>query len=295
MDAVRSMRLFVAVAEAGNLSAVARGWGVSPSTVSLGLRQLEDQLGAQLVLRTTRQLSLTPEGDSFLARARRLLAEIDETMAGFAERGPLSGSIRITATNDFGRNRLAPLLDGFAAAHPAVRLQLMLSDSVVDLVDEGYDIGIRTGPLPDSDLRARLLLRGHKCVCAAPAYWAARGRPQHPRELTRHDCIVLGGPRDTQAFWSFRGPEGGFRVRVQGNRQVNDGQTLRDWAVAGAGVILKSSFDVAEDVAAGRLECVLAPFLSQATNLYAVTPARLHDARRVGALLDHLGQALAAP
>ncbi|MAC77786.1 MAG: LysR family transcriptional regulator [Rhodobacteraceae bacterium] len=292
MDVLRTMRLFVAISETGSLSAVARRWGVAPSTVSLGLQQLEAQLGAQLVLRTTRQLSLTSEGEMFLARSRRVLAEVDDAMRAFGEAGRLSGHLRITATNDLGRARVAPLLDRFLTDHPGVTADLFLSDQVVDLVEGGFDIGIRTGPLPSSDLKARLLLRGHKSVCAAPDYWKRRGKPAHPRDLADHDCILLGGPGEAQVFWTFREEGRAFRIRVTGPRQANDGETLRHWAIAGGGVVMKSSFDVAEDLAAGRLETALDAFTTEATNLYAVTPPREHAPRRVGMFMDMLSRGL---
>ncbi|MBT9386846.1 LysR family transcriptional regulator [Pseudooceanicola sp. CBS1P-1] len=293
MDDLRTMRLFVAIAEAGSLSAVARTWGVAPSTVTLGLQRLEERLGTQLVLRSTRQLSLTHDGELFLNRCRMLLGSVDELMSGFSDEGPLTGEIRMTATNDFGRRRISPLIGDFLALHPGVTVQLYFSDAMVDLVEGGFDIGIRTGPLPDSDLRARLLMRGRKCVCAAPAYWDRHGRPRHPKELADHACLVLGTPSAYQSFWNFRDGSSPLRVRVAGNRRVNDGETLRRWAVAGAGVIMKSSFDIDEELANGQLETVLDDYLSDSTNIYAVTPIRSHDVRRVRMLVDFLGENLA--
>ncbi|MBJ3776903.1 LysR family transcriptional regulator [Acuticoccus mangrovi] len=293
MDDTRLMRLFMAIVDHGTLSAVARAWGVAPSTVTHGLKQLEDRLGAQLVLRTTRQLSLTAEGDRFLGHCRRILADLDEVMTDFSERGALTGSLGVTATNDLGRQRIAPLIDEFMRIHPDLRIQLFLSDTVVDLVDAGFDVGIRTGPLRDSDLKARLLLRGRKLVCASPDYWRRHGKPAHPRELADHNCLVLGSREETQAYWSFREGADRFRVRITGDRTVNDGQALKDWAVAGAGVVMKSVFDVADDLAAARLETALDAFTGEATNLYAVFPPRGHDSRRVRVFLDHLAEGLA--
>ncbi|WP_172327158.1 LysR family transcriptional regulator [Mangrovicoccus sp. HB161399] len=295
MDDPKLMRLFVAVADLGTLSAVARSWGVAPSTITHGLKQLEERLGAQLVLRSTRRLSLTPEGERFLGESRRILGDLDEIMSGFAEDGPLSGDIRITATNDLGRERIAPLIDGFMRLHPGLHVHLFLSDTLVDLVEGGFDFGLRTGPLRDSGLKARLLLRGRKNICASPGYWDRHGRPAHPRELAGHNCLVLAPPGETQAFWSFREDGARFRIRVSGDRLVNDGQVLRDWAVAGAGVVLKSGFDIAADLSAGRLETVLDAYTAESTNLYAVFAPRGHEARRVRTLIDYLAAELAAP
>ncbi|WP_176083539.1 LysR family transcriptional regulator [Martelella sp. HB161492] len=292
MDDPTLMRLFVAIAERGSLSAVSRAWGVAPSTVTLGLKQLEERIGTQLINRTTRSMALTPEGERFLQECSRVLTDLDALMGSFSEDGPLSGTIRMTATMDLGRQRIAPLIEAFMKRHPNVNVQLYLSDSVVDLVDAGLDLGLRTGPLQSSDLRARLIVRGHKCVCAAPAYWARHGKPADPEALTEHNCMVFATPGETQASWSFGHKGKRFRVRISGDRTANDGQVLKDWAIAGAGVVLKSTFDIAFDLAAGRLETALEPYTTEATNLYAVFPPRQRQPRRLEALLDHLSAGL---
>lgn len=293
MDTIRLLRLFVSIADTGSLSAVARGWGVAPSTVTQGLKQLEEHLGTQLMVRTTRKLSLTAEGEHFLQQSRQILSDLNDVMEGFSDKGSLSGNIRLTVMNDLGRERIAPLIDDFMELHPDLNIQLFLSDRMVDLVEDGFDFGIRTGPLPNSEMKARLLTRGRKCVCASPEYWKRAGKPQHPRELADHNCLVLGTPGDLKWFWTFRENGKPLRVRVSGNRQVNDGYILRRWAITGAGVAMKSYFDIEEDVKAGRLETALDDFTPDQTNLYAVSPARGHVSRRVSALIDFLHMALA--
>ncbi|ARE42290.1 Transcriptional regulator, LysR family (plasmid) [Rhodovulum sp. P5] len=292
MDAFKTMRLFVAIADGGTLSSVARDWGVAPSTVTYGLQQLEEELGAQLVVRTTRKLSLTEEGQKFLQECRRILSDVDEVMTGLADQGALSGNIRITSTNDLGRQRIAPLVDAFMRDHPRLTVELFLGDRIVDLVAGGFDLAIRTGPLGDSDLKARLLLRGHKNVCAAPGYWDRHGKPEHPGDLARHNCLLLGEPGERHASWVFRKGDERLRVRVSGDRQVNDGEALRQWAIAGAGVVQKSSFDIAEDIRQGRLATALEDFTTEPTNLYAVSPPRQYDSRRVRAFTDFLARNL---
>lgn len=293
MDDPTLIRLFIGIAERGSLSSVARIWGVAPSTVTLGLKQLEQRVNTQLVNRTTRSLALTAEGERFLQECRRVIADLDELMEGFSEDGPISGMIRLTATNDLGRQRIAPLIDRFMRDHPAVSVQLYLSDALVDLVDSGFDLGLRTGPLQNSELRARLLVRGRKCICAAPHYWRRHGKPRHPDELAKHNCLVFATPGETQTAWQFSENAQRFRVRVSGDRTSNDGQTLKEWAVAGAGIAMKSTFDIAADIEAGRLETALEPFTTEATNLYAVFPPRPKTARRITAFLDYLGEELA--
>ena len=293
MDVVKSARLFLAIVETGSLSAVARSWGVAPSTVTLLLQQLEDRVGTRLLFRTTRQLSLTRDGERFLERSRKILDDLDDLIDGFGEEGSLQGHIKMTATNDFGREHIAPLVHAFMQDHPQVTIELLLSDLMINLVEGSFDVGIRTGPLPDSDLKARLLLRGKKLVCASPDYWARHGRPSHPKDLVDHNCLLLGVGGDMQSHWTFKDGAKSFRVRVSGDRMINDGQIVRQWSVMGAGVVMKSSFDVLKDIKAGRLEPVLMDYTRESTNLYAVSAPWGVHARRTSVLLDFLSGELA--
>lgn len=288
MDVVESLRVFVLIADQQSLSAVARSRGVSPSTVTLALQRLEERAQTTLINRTTRRLSLTPEGERLLENARRILEDIDRTLDKLAEDSSLSGDIRITTTNDLGRSRIAPLVDSFMAEHPRLRIQLMLTDAVVDLVQEGFDLGIRTGPLQDSRLKARLLTRGGRRICASPDYWARAGRPAHPRDLASHNCMVLARPGAPQNNWRFVEDEREYAVKVEGNRSANDGEALRRWALDGAGVVLKADWDIMDDRAAGRLESVLDSYVSDSVNLYAVYAAARPTPRRITAFVDHL-------
>lgn len=292
MDQFNLLRLYVAVADSGSLSAVARAQALSPSTVTLSLQRLEERVGARLVTRTTRRLSLTPEGERFLLDCRRILADLDEAMGAVADRGPLRGDIRVTATNDLGRNTLAPLIHDFMEANPGVQVTLMLSDGVIDLVEDSYDLALRMGQLPDSGLTARLLMRGSRRICAAPSYWRRHGKPGHPRDLAGHNCMVLARPGAPQSSWQFQENGRVFGIRVHGDRTANDGGTLRHWAIAGAGVVLKSDLDITGDLAAGRLETVLDGFRLDDVNLYAVHPAGRRPSRRVAALINFLASRL---
>lgn len=295
MDQFNLLRLFVAIADQGSLSAVAKARAISPSTVTLGLQSLETRIGVRLVTRTTRRLSLTPEGERFVVHCRRILADLDDVMDGATDHGPLQGEIRVTAVNDFGRNRLIPLVDDFMLLHPAVKVSLMLTDTVLDLAESGYDIGIRTGALPaDPRLAVRLLIHGRRQVCAAPDYWHRTGKPVHPRDLARHNCLVLDRPGAPQRNWNFTEEGRAFTVRVDGNRAANDGGILRKWAIEGIGVVLKSSFDVAEDLATGRLETALDGFSIEGMNLFAVHPADRQPSRRISAFVDYLEDRLSS-
>nr|WP_310616743.1 LysR family transcriptional regulator [Pantoea cypripedii] len=296
MDQLSLFRLFIAIAERGSLVAASRALAIAPSVATLGLQRLEEMLGVVLVIRTTRRLSLTPEGERFLADCRRILTDIEEAVDALSDRGPLRGEIRLTATNDFGRNTLAPLIDTFMQSNPEVRIALYLSDSVVDLAESGYDIGLRLGSFGKSRADRQLLIAGTRQVCASPAYWRKAGQPQHPLELEKHNCMVLARPDAPQSIWYFRDDDREFGVRVSGDRTANEGATLRSWAIAGAGVILKSSIDIIDDVAQGRLVPVLAGFeLGEGHdyNLYAITSAGRRQSRRVKALVDFLREQLA--
>lgn len=292
MDQLTLMQIFVAIAEKGSLAAVARARGQSPSAVTLALQRLEEIVGAQLVLRTTRKLHLTPEGERFLSNCRRILLEIDEAMDSVADNGPLRGELRVSAPSDFGRTRLTRLIDSFLRAYPNMRVELSLTDAVVDLADRSFDLAIRLGSPRDAAVKFRLIMRADRLVCAAPTYWDRYGRPNHPRDLHRHNCLILSREGAPTVTWSFRDGGRPLAVAVHGDRASTDGDVLRRWAIEGAGVAMKSEVDIAEDVSAGRLEPVLQQFCGEETNLYAVWPASRRLSRRVEAFVDHVASHL---
>lgn len=292
MDRISLMQVFVDICHEGSLAAVARSRGLAPSVVTGYLKSLESQVGARLLVRTTRRMRLTSEGERFLADCRRIVADVESAMERVSDDGPLRGRVRITTTNDFGRTRLPPLIDGFLERHPELEVELYLSDGVVNLAEERFDLALRTGPLADSRFRSRLLLPHRRLVCAAPHYWERAGRPEHPSELEAHNCLVLARPGAPQNHWLFQDGEERLSVRVSGNRSANDGGALREWAVRGVGVVLKSAMDVRDDLAAGRLESVLDGFTGREINLYAVYPSAYLLPRRVELFLDYLQQRL---
>ncbi|EJE51111.1 transcriptional regulator [Acidovorax sp. CF316] len=292
MDRIDALRLYVAVAESGSFSSVARQRSIAVSTVSLAVNQLELEFQTRLMARSTRQLALTHEGEVLLGDARRIVAEWDASLSGLGQDRVLSGPIRLTSTNDFGRAQLLPLLDTFQALHGEVSLTLLLSDSNLDLIEDHIDVALRYGPLPDSGYRARLLMPGRRLVCATPAYWDSRGRPRHPSELADHNCLVLARPGAPLVAWPFREDGRLFHVKVRGDRQGSDGDLLRYWANQGIGVTFKNSCDVKKELEEGTLERVLEDFDAGPVDLYAVHQGGF-PSRRVTALLDFLAQALA--
>lgn len=291
MDRIDALRLLLDVSETGSFSSVARQRAIATSTVALAVSQLEQEFGARLLTRSTRKLTFTHEGEALLGDARRIVAEWDAALSSLRDDGPLSGPIRVTATNDFGRNHLRPLLDAFQTRHPGIRISLKLSDNTVDLIDEHLDLAIRSGPLPDSNLRARLLIRGARLVCASPRYWERAGRPEHPRDLEGHNCMILARPGAPLSTWPFREAGKLFNVKATGDREASDGDILRQWALEGVGVILKNEWDIWEDTWAGRLETVLDEFVSGQVDLYAVQPDG-PPSRRLAALVEFLAEEL---
>lgn len=293
MDRIDALRLLIDVSEAGSFSAVARERAIATSTVTLSINQLEQELGVRLMARSTRRLAFTHEGETLLADARRIVSEWDAAVQGLGQGSELSGPIRVTATNDFGRSQLRPLLDAFQLRHPRVQISLLLSDSTVDLIDEHVDLALRYGPLQDSSLQARLLVQGQRLVCASPDYWRRMGRPVHPNELAHHNCLVLARPGAPLASWSFRDGDRLFSLKVSGDRQASDGAVLREWAVLGVGVIFKNRQDIRQELEAGTLQSALEDHAAGPIDLFAVYPRGA--SRRTAALVDFLATALAVP
>ncbi|NLS07823.1 LysR family transcriptional regulator [Rhizobium sp. P32RR-XVIII] len=290
MDTFDALRLFLSIAEAGSLSAAARKHSVATSTVTSALQQLERQRGTTLVRRSTRRLAFTQEGLQFLADTRKLLADWDASIGG-AKEGPLRGTIKMTSTVDFGRSKIVPAIDRFMEIHPGISIDLHVTDSVMDLVEHNIDLAIRNGPLRDSSLKARLILRGKRVVCAAPSYWEARGKALHPGDLVGHTCLVVSRPATTFSTWHFSDAGNMISIRVSGNRVVNDGSILKRWALKGYGVLLCPIWDVEDELAAGDLVTALDEFLPDNANLYAVTDGSTVN-HRVRALIDFLAEEL---
>jgi DNA-binding transcriptional LysR family regulator len=256
--------------------------------MTAALQQLEKQAGTTLIRRSTRRLSFTHEGLQFLSDARKLLADWDASLGGVKE-GPLRGPIKMTSTVDFGRSKVVPAIDRFMEIHPGISIDLHLSDTVMDLVEHNIDLAIRNGPLKDSTLKARLILRGQRVICAAPSYWAARGTPLHPEDLSGHTCLMVSRPGTTSSTWYFMDNGKMVSVRVSGNRVANDGSVLKRWALKGYGVFLSPVWDVREELASGALVPALEGFLPDNANLYAVTDGSAVS-HRVRALIDFLAE-----
>ncbi|MFM0225796.1 LysR family transcriptional regulator [Paraburkholderia dipogonis] len=259
LDVNRSgeLEVFVRSVELGGFSAAARALGMTPSAVSKLVARLEARLGARLLNRSTRNLQLTPEGCVFYERGVRVLADLDETERGAATGATPRGRLRVHANVPLGRHFLLPLVPAFLDAHPGITLDIVLTDQVIDLLEQRTDIALRSGPLKDSQMVARKLGDAKMVIVGAPAYLARHGTPQTPGDLNAHNRLGFGFAR-AMSGWPLLDARGNaIDVPVAGNAVVSDGETLRQLALAGVGLARLAAFQVRDDVAAGRLVVLL--------------------------------------
>ncbi len=296
MDKFQEMASFVAVVEAGSFVGAAEAIGLSKAAVSRHVAELEQRLGARLLHRTTRRLSLTDDGQLFFARAKEMLAAVDETESEISSRsGEPGGMLRINAPLSFGIMHLAPLWGRFAQLYPKVSLDIELSDRVVDLVEEGYDLAVRITNLANSQLVSRQLATTRMVACASPEYLAQHGTPAHPSDLARHEVISYSyfAARNE---WTFTAADGGqVAVRTHARIHANNGDTCRAVALEHQGVILQPDFIVADDLRRGALVELLPAWRTLTLGIHAVYPSRKHLPIKTRRLVDFLVEAFAAP
>jgi DNA-binding transcriptional LysR family regulator len=293
IDRLSDLLLFTLIVERGSLTGAANELGLSPSAVSLRLSAIEKALEVGLLRRSTRRLQLTEAGDQVYRTAKRMLGEMDDLQDQLSgERGALAGPVRVSAPLDLGRNYIAPTIDALIRVHPGLAISLVLSDTPLDLSAEGIDLAVRYGRLPDSALRLRRISSNRRVPVASPAYLDRVGRPARPQDLKDLNCLALlrGGGRFD--LWPFQVEGRRLNVKVTGDRDVNDGDLLHRWAIEGAGVVLKSAWDVAHDLRAGRLEALLVPFCPVEVDLQIVLPPGGRRPRRVDFVADHLAAML---
>jgi DNA-binding transcriptional LysR family regulator len=259
MDRLAAINVFVAIAEAGSLSAAGRRLGMPLSTVSRYLAALEDQVGVRLITRTTRDLGLTEPGRHYLDSCRRIVAELEAAELRLAgEHQEPQGELAVTAPVVFGRLHVQPVVVEFLRMFPRVTARLLLVDRTVDLIEEGLDVSVRIGALPDSSLIAARVGSIRHITCASPAYLASRGRPSSPQELRNHDCISFTALSPVER-WSFAGPKP-QRVNLHPRLTVNTAEAAIDAAVAGLGITRVLSYQAARPVADGSLRLILENF-----------------------------------
>jgi DNA-binding transcriptional LysR family regulator len=289
MDRFQALGVFAKVVEQGSFARAAERLGLSTSAVSRSVSDLEAHLGARLLNRTTRRLSLTESGQAFLERTVQLLADLEEAESAVTASALMPrGTLRMTGPITFGERYIAPAVAEFAARHPEVRFDVELSDRMVDLVDEGFDLAIRIGTPGSLALIARPVSQSQLVCCASPAYLAKHGTPRTPEELAKHRCLSYAylAARDT---WHFSGPDGRERtVKIAGPVVANNGRFLAEIAAVGAGIALEPDFIVGDDIARGRLVPILRDFKPRSSPIYAVYPSRRHLSAKVRVFVDFL-------
>jgi LysR family transcriptional activator of dmlA len=283
------MQFFVLVAQHGSLAAAARALDLTPPAATKRLAALEARLGVRLVNRTTRSLSLTSEGATYLEHATRILAEIREMEDAVTQgRATPRGLLRVNATLGFGRTTIAPLVSAFAARYPEVELQMEVTDRPIDLVESGFDLAIRFGELPDKRLNARRILSNRRFLCASPAYLERHGAPANLTDLARHRCIIHRQNDDAYGIWRFMHQEHTEVVKVHGMLSSNDGDIVLGWALDGHGILIRSEWDLARYLDSGRLKIVLPEFTLPAADLFVYYPSRRNQTIRARAFIDFL-------
>ena len=292
MDRLDELATFIAIVDAGNLTTAARRLQRSPPAVTRALAALEQRLGARLIERTTRRIAATEAGRRLADQARRLLADYDETLRDAAgEQAALAGLLRITAPLLFGRLHVMPVVSRFLDAHPALRVELLLSDRNLDLIEEGLDVAIRIGSLPDSSLVSRRLGKVSRVLVASPTYIAAHGMPRTPSELTQHAIIFTTG-RATPLEWRFRIGTRERALQLAPRLLVNQVDAALLAAREGRGIASALSYQVADDLASGQLLRILAAFEREPEPVQLVVPSARLMPRRVRAFIDHATAAL---
>jgi DNA-binding transcriptional LysR family regulator len=260
MDRLTSMGVFVATVERGGFAAAAARFGISPAMASKHVRALEERVGRKLLHRTTRRRSLTETGRLYLERCKAILAEVEAAEGNLPGRdGAIRGALRVTAPVSFGARRLAPALVEFLRLYPDVRVELMLNDRVVDLIDEEFDVAIRIGRLGDSTLIARPLAPYRLWLCASPTYLAGQRAPRTPADLARHVLLGFAVARG-RSTWRWLDARGKDSLSGNVRLSTNNGEALRQAALAGGGIILQPEVLVADDLRSGRLRRILPSF-----------------------------------
>jgi len=287
---------FVTLATSGSLSGAGRELGISTAAVSKRLAYVEARLGLSLMNRTTRRMSLTPEGEVLYEHARRILGEIDDLDQLLSKsKGTPQGLLRVNATLGFGRIHVAPVIGRYAAHHPQVDVQLQLSAHPPPVSEDAFDVCIRFGDAPDSRVIARRLAPNRRLLCASPKYIAAHGTPNSPSELARHNCIGIRQGDDSYGVWRLSSGRGAKQrtetVKIRGNLTTNDGEIAVSWALDGHGILMRAEWDIQKHLASGRLVPVLPQYQTPEANIYAVYAHRHQLSVRVRSFVDFLAAA----
>lgn len=294
MYQISDLQLFLRALDLGSITSAGRSLGLSAAVASQRLQRLERELGVRLLHRTTRELQATPEGAALAEHGRTPLGDLEALINGLHHAaGEVTGTLRLTMPPSFGRQYISPLLPEFLTRYPHVRLDVDLSDQMLNLVNSGFDLAIRIGALSDSGLVARRIASNRRVLCASPAYLESYGEPSSPEELSGHECLVLAGSGERPDIWRFRAPDGSdVAITVTGRVQSNQGELLRDAALADLGIARHSLWHVCDDLAAGRLRVVLEEYAIPDSGIHAVMPQRRLVPPRVRAFTEFLRERL---
>lgn len=294
MNGLSDLAFFGLLVKQGSLAAAAQELGVTPPAVSKRLAAIEERLRVRLLNRTTRRMSLTPEGETYLSEGERLIAEL-EALERKVSGGSVvpQGLLRVNATLGFGRTHIAPQLSRFATLYPQVEVQLHLSDRPVNLVEQAFDLAIRFGEQPDARITARKLADNRRFLCASPSYLAAHGAPHSPRDLHNHRCIVLRESDEIYGSWHFRNGARQETVKVRGLLSTNDGPTALAWALDGHGIVIRSEWEAAPFLRSGRLRPILTDWALPPADIHMLFPTKSHLQAKTRAMVDFMLQAFA--
>ena len=291
-DRARELETFSTIARNGSFSAAARALGLTPSAISRMVDRIEARLGVRLIVRTTRLLTLTAEGQAYLGAARRILADLDDAEQAIADQGSPRGRLRVSAAVSHGRLCIVPLLGGFARFYPHILIDISLSDAIVDVASGQADVAIRFGPLNDTGLTARKIGETRRVVVASPEYLARHGTPQVPEDLHDHNCLNFNFRR-AEPIWPFARDGHEYALTVKGNMEANNGETLGQLAADGAGITRVGAFSVIAEIESGRLVPVLEAFNpGDVERIHAVFVGGANMPARVRVFVDYLAERL---
>jgi len=305
MDKLSAMHTFVRVVESGSFSAVAEELRATQSAISKQVAALEKELGTKLLVRTTRSLALTEEGERYFEQARRLVAEIAEAESDLIKGvGQLRGWLRVAASVGYGRLKLMPLVKSFMAAHPDVKIDLRLNDGFIDLVEQGIDVSVRIGDLPDSGLIARRIATSHRMLLASRDYLRSLPKgsqaPINPADLSAHECIIYTGMTNGN-WWTFTAGAGATdamgtskSVRVEGHIQTNSSEVIRSAVVTGMGIGYAPTWLFAPELASGEVVRLMPDWESPQSPIHLVSPPERKHSAKVKAFVEHVAMAMKA-
>jgi DNA-binding transcriptional LysR family regulator len=289
MDRFESMRIFAKVVEASSFTTASAGLGLSTSMVSQHVKQLEERLGGRLLNRTTRRMSLTEVGRAYYDRCKRLLSDLEEAESAVGQmQGTPRGELRVNATPVFGVLHLAPALADFATRFPSISVEVMLSDRIVDLVDEGFDLAVRVEPLPDSSLATRQIASCRMVICGAPAYFKKHGPPRTPADLANHNCLTFTGASYMRAWHLVSSKAEALDVSPKGNLRSNNAAVLLWAALEGQGLVAMPDYMVGDALTSGTLLTVLDDYAPPPLAIRAVYPHSRHLSAKVRTFVDFL-------